>query len=1528
MEIMKIKRILVLFTMIAIMLSGLSSLNYSHSAPQAAVACNGMGSNFNRESIDKKNLVKPASSNRKWTVQEVFDKSTVFSTYYGEGEGTWMYAAKVDRGKDRVGQAAWTATGVQDKLKAARSGICFSGDNFPNLGLLFAGGVVKLINGTVSSLIGSDNMTEGLSEVIGGKSDSDTGLIGTFVNSIYMPLVVIAFLFSAVTIIYKGLIKMQLREALMASLWSIGSFVIGLTLMLNPSMLVGFPQQATTTISSCVMGAVTGQNCLSDSVVAPALVAGNECRSEVVGGKNGIDTIVNSMNCTIWKAFVLEPWAEQQFGQPYSDLYTDKIPAGGTKWSSLPKGAEKKYCVNIASKKSAKDSAKTYVNMDLNSNSTICNVALYQLYLKTEMTDNINHKDDGYKLITVGENPEKFDARWYDIIVPMSGNAASWKNWTGQGRLLPRIGTGFISLVSVLLASVILISLSIFGAAYKVISVVAMAFAPVAFLFAIEPNRGRKIFLGWLETVVSAILKYFAITLLMVISLILYAGVLMNTTGLGSLISVIVLTVALWMYRKEIVDLIGASNMGGQRLSNKANELLDKSKKTAKEKGGALVGGAIGGSMAANSNRRENLTNRNKNLDYLRENLKNATPEQKSGIEAQIANENKAIEEIGSKLKASVQGAGKGGIDSTKRTMKRGTSAASMAFKQYDMSKRDLEKEQRDAEKAAAARLTKSEQSQQNNSNGGYSGPPIGPGPKNPNGSSKSEEEMLGDNRVEGLKFHREKVSYNGNLSKEEVSALDNFADKLASTDNDEELLSLAENKDVMADENKRNLVANEINARIRLNSENGQPSGDLSRLGLANVKNISDEELKLNMEIYRENYLETGSEPDFDKFNSYSKEMLSRGGTSIAVEKSINDTRMTRAINEETGKEYKRAEGVPTLEEVKEDPSKHIKDVTSPKNLEKYSKENLDKKDSVDENSSDKQVDLTRRKDPEDPKDPKDPNDPPKGPSGKKSDSNEKTIDQPREMDPNNYRRNAQGTVDNPTGQPSEQNANSENKNTRNALDRSSADRDLAEEMNRKQSENVAGNKSQENSNSTKPEHQENSNRDAQNSLERSSVERELRRDAQQKGNKSSSQQETENSQNRESSNQQRNENGVPNPSQKQNQEAKGNPQKGLERAALDRALNNDRNKEQRENKSPQSTNNSQNGLERAATERTLNNDRNKEQRENKSPQSTNNSQNQQNSNQQRNENAVPNPAQNQETKNNSQNGLERAATERTLNNDRNKEQRENKSPQSTNNSQNQQNSNQQRNNNNVPNPSQKQNQETKNNPQKGLERAETERTLSNDRNKEQRENKSPQSTNNSQNQQNSNQQRNENNVPNPSQKQNQETKNNSQKGLERAATERTLSNDRNKEQRENKSPQSTNNSQNQQNSNQQRNENNVSNPSQKQNQEAENNSRKGLERAAAERKLDRDRKKQEKRTKKFQSKREENVRNESTQTPDRDIYPEGVENNKNYKQERSNEKGNVDNKQSENRANNVDISKQDDSSSRNTDFKLPPLD
>ena len=51
MEIMKIKRILVLFTMIAIMLSGLSSLNYSHSAPQAAVACNGMGSNFNRESI-------------------------------------------------------------------------------------------------------------------------------------------------------------------------------------------------------------------------------------------------------------------------------------------------------------------------------------------------------------------------------------------------------------------------------------------------------------------------------------------------------------------------------------------------------------------------------------------------------------------------------------------------------------------------------------------------------------------------------------------------------------------------------------------------------------------------------------------------------------------------------------------------------------------------------------------------------------------------------------------------------------------------------------------------------------------------------------------------------------------------------------------------------------------------------------------------------------------------------------------------------------------------------------------------------------------------------------------------------------------------------------------------------------------------------------------------------------------------------------------------------------------------------------
>src|SRR5690606_5770697 len=145
---------------------------------------------------------------------------------------------------------------------------------------------------------------------------------------------------------------------------------------------------------------------------------------------------------------------------------------------------------------------------------------------------------------------------------------------SGQNSFANRLGSSILGLLAVTAASTVLLTLSLFGGAYKLIGLILMAFAPVFFLFAIEPTRGRKIFLGWLETLVSSFLKYFAITVLLVVALVMYAGLLSNIDStMMSLVAIIILTVALHMYRKEIIDLIGASNMGGERLSNKVGDL-------------------------------------------------------------------------------------------------------------------------------------------------------------------------------------------------------------------------------------------------------------------------------------------------------------------------------------------------------------------------------------------------------------------------------------------------------------------------------------------------------------------------------------------------------------------------------------------------------------------------------------------------------------------------------------------------------------------------------------------------------------------------------------------------------------------------------------------------------------------------------------------------------------------------------------------------------------------------------------------
>ena len=323
------KRILIIVTMLALLLSGIAGISNSSHSTEAFYACKDVGSSMEQTSAGGmfQGAANADISGREWTAEELFRGSVSYSSFYGEGPGTWLYAEKVDRGDHVDGYSS-----VSGKLNDARGFSCIMNFNWiPNMLI----GISSLITGLTGSimlvLVGKDPMAETLTNIIGGTDSGESGLIGTFMDSFYMPLILLTVLIMVVTIIYKGLIQMKLRESLSSLIWSVGAFIIGVMLMLSPQILVGFPQAATSTITTCVLGALSGQNCLSGEVETPSMLTGKECVSSVSDGSDS-ESIVNSLNCTIWKSFTLEPWAENQFGAPYNELYTKNPPEGGDTW--------------------------------------------------------------------------------------------------------------------------------------------------------------------------------------------------------------------------------------------------------------------------------------------------------------------------------------------------------------------------------------------------------------------------------------------------------------------------------------------------------------------------------------------------------------------------------------------------------------------------------------------------------------------------------------------------------------------------------------------------------------------------------------------------------------------------------------------------------------------------------------------------------------------------------------------------------------------------------------------------------------------------------------------------------------------------------------------------------------------------------------------------------------------------------------------------------------------------------------------
>lgn len=546
--------------------------------------------------------------NRVWTLQEAFGNGATFVNYEGEG-------GKTEENVREKSPANTFKPGnydaVYDKLEGVRTfGSCVfpaAVSSIANVTLLAASSISSAVQTFVvfafdSSIICSDpahptGVCLNLLKVIGGTGDTQGGLIGTLTGSIYMPLLVIAVTLTGLWIGYKGLVQRKLREAMFDAIWVCLSVVFGLALLLNPTLLAKAPMAVSNAVGTCIIGSFSGQNCMDSSGGTTSATNDNLstssskiCRSLAPGAAldGQMSMTVNSMTCSIWKAFVLEPYAQGSFGTSFENL--DTVADTPTKKVIEKAGIDPNtFCVNLGTSDSLASFSGKRAVFDRDTGK-VCNLLAYQMFLKT------NASTTG----SITPDSGAIDTRWYNVIVTAANDDGLWAQWApSMTNSLHKNATATLALITGLAGGFILIVIAFFALVYYLTSVILMAFAPLFFLLGVHPGRGKKILMGWLEKVLSNVLKYLASALFLIVAVSFYAAILGAASNPAlTFLFVVIISGALFMYRKEVIELIGKVSMGGEQLSSKFSDGL---KARAAGVGGlalAGVGSGIGAAIA------------------------------------------------------------------------------------------------------------------------------------------------------------------------------------------------------------------------------------------------------------------------------------------------------------------------------------------------------------------------------------------------------------------------------------------------------------------------------------------------------------------------------------------------------------------------------------------------------------------------------------------------------------------------------------------------------------------------------------------------------------------------------------------------------------------------------------------------------------------------------------------------------------------------------------------------------------------
>lgn len=418
----------------------------------------------------------------------------------------------------------------------------------------------------------------------------DTVLISfmeSFVDSLFMPLVVMFIALAGLYIMWKAISGMQLMSAFKNMLTLFLVFMIGTILLTNPERVFRFVDETPTQFEAAVVAMIFGDS--GDKTKVCSTAPAGEGAVEGLDGSMlnfNVDHTVRALQCQVWKALLFEPWVEGQWGTNYDNLYTKDFSNSNRE---LVGDASVNMGGNVIENNWA------LYQLDLMKSGTITTVD------RNELSGEVDQ--DFYKLVDLQAGPAegspmtngstgKHDGKYFD----------TWASDSLGKNIISAMG-----LVVSVIASITIISYSIVKIQVTLLSLLLITLLPIMLLFGLHP-RGTVKLREYAGNIAALMIQRVLITLLMAMMLKLISE--FSDAAANSTIRAMFLIVLCFMFfksRKELLNTFMGRNGNGdmQVLSTVKNSISRVTPKGVKQYGrnvkmaaSGYVGGTVGGFVA------------------------------------------------------------------------------------------------------------------------------------------------------------------------------------------------------------------------------------------------------------------------------------------------------------------------------------------------------------------------------------------------------------------------------------------------------------------------------------------------------------------------------------------------------------------------------------------------------------------------------------------------------------------------------------------------------------------------------------------------------------------------------------------------------------------------------------------------------------------------------------------------------------------------------------------------------------------